>query len=153
MSADSLRLTGTWRITMRDAATGLLRSEREYRNIATVNGKTFLAQFLNLEAPPHTATNIYGAVGTSNFPPDATQTNLAAELARVVLATTSRSANVVTMDFFFNTSQGSGAWAEAGLFLGASGTANSGQMLSRVLVSETKTSSITATLEWSVQIG
>lgn len=150
---DDLRLRGHWRITMRDARSGLLVSRREYRNVICVNGKSYLASWLNLENPAQTTATIYGAVGTSSTAPASTDTALGAELARVALASSSRSANVVTMDFFFTTATGNGAWAEAGLFLGASGAAGSGSLLSHVAVSETKTSSITATCEFSITLG
>lgn len=153
MSGATITLAGSWRLRCFDAVTGSLLRERTYRNTICGNGANFLASWLNLENPSHTATTIYGAVGTGAAAPTAGDTQLGAELARVVLATSSRLGNVVTLDFFFNTSQGNGAWAEAGLFLGASAAAGSGQLLSHVAVSETKTSSITATLEFSIQIG
>ena len=147
---DRLALVGVWRIRMRDAHTGRLLSDRTYRNTICANGKVYIAQWLNGEL---TALSMYGAVGTSGTAPTSADTQLGAELARVALASTSRSTNVATIDFFYTTSQGNGTWAEAGLFLGATGTANSGSMLSHVLCSEVKTSSITATLEFAIQIG
>lgn len=146
-------LRGIWRIRMHEAASGRTVSEREYRNVACVNGKAFIAGWLNVENPSHTLTNIYGAVGTSATVPASTDTQLGTELARVVLGTNSRAGNVVTLQFFYNTSQGNGTWTEAGLFLGASAGVNSGNLLSHVAVSETKTNLLTATLAFSVQIG
>lgn len=148
-----MRLLGVWRVTMRDARSGRFLSRRRYENVACLNGKSFIAQWLNLENPAHTLANVYGAVGTSATAPAATDTRLGAELGRVVLGTNSRAANVVTMDFFFNTSQGNGTLAEAGLFLGATNAANSGNLLSHVAISENKTNLVTMTLEFSIQIG
>lgn len=152
-TASLLRLRGVWRVTMRDAGSGRIISRRRYSNVACVNGKSFIASWLNLEAPAHNSSNIYGAVGTSATAPAATDTQLGAELARVLLGANSRLTNVVTMDFFYNTSQGNGAWTEAGLFLGANSAANSGSLLSHVTVSENKTTLVTATLEFTIQIG
>jgi hypothetical protein len=138
---------------MYDAASGLLISRRRYTNVACQNGKAFLASLLNIENPAYTIANVYGAVGTSGAAVASTDVQLGAEFARAVLGSNSRSANVVTFQFFFNTSQGNGTWAEAGCFLGASGTANSGSLLSHVLLSEVKTNTVTATLNFALQIG
>jgi hypothetical protein len=153
MVLDALYLTGTWRIRMHEAASGRLLSDRTYRNVICVNGKNYLAAWLNIETPAQTLTTIYGAVGTNVTAPASGDTQLGTELARVVLGSNSRFANVVTMDFFFNTGQGNGTWTEAGLFLGATAAANNGSLLSHVAVSETKTNLITATLEFSLQVG
>lgn len=153
MRGDAVRLVGTWRITMRDAASGLVVRERAYHNIACVNGKAYIAQWLNGENPALSPTTIYGAVGSLGGSVSAADTSLNGEIDRMPLATSSRSVNVTTFDFFYPTGRGNGTWAEAGLFLGASGAIGAGMLLSHVLVSETKTSSITATLEFTIQIG
>jgi len=138
---------------MHDAASGRLVSAHEYHNIACANGKNFIASWLNVENPSHTLSNIYGAVGTSATAPASTDTQLGAELARVVLGTNSRSSNIVTFSFFFNTSSGNGTWAEAGLFLNATSATNNGSLLSHLAVSEAKTSLVTATLQIAISIG
>lgn len=150
---DALRLTGVWRVRRHDAASGLLLTERSYRNVICTPGKNYLAQWLNIETPAMTLTNIYGAVGTSVTAPASGDTTLGAELARVVLGSNSRLNNVVTLDFFFSTSEGNGTLTEAGCFLGATSAANNGNLLSHVTISETKTTSVTMTLEFSLQVG
>lgn len=149
----TVRLSGIWRFQFRDAVTGAVVRRSVYRNVACVNGKNVIAAWLNLENPTHTLTSVYGAVGTGTAAPAAADTQLGAELARVVLGTSNRAANVVTMDFFYNTQQGNGLWTEAGLFLAANSSADNGNLLSHVAVSETKTNLVTATLEFSLQIG
>lgn len=153
MELGTLRLVGAWRVRTHDAATGRTRSDRTYRNVACINGKSFVAAWLNVENPAHSLTTIYGAAGTSGTAPAAGDSQLGAELARVVLGSNSRLANVVTMDFFFSTTQANATLTEAGLFLGANGGANSGSLLSHVAISETKTNVVTMTLEFSLSIG
>lgn len=145
-------LWGVWRVLYGDRP----RRQRPggtYRNVICLNGKNYLAALLNLEAPALSSATIYGAVGTGTATPQSTDTALATELARVALATNSRLGNVVTLDFYFNTSQGNGSLTEAGLFLGAGNGAGSGSLLSHVAISESKTSVVTMTLEFSIQIG
>ena len=153
LTSDAIRLTGIWTARMFDARSGRLVSEREYHNTICVNGKAFIASWLNIENPAHNLTNIYGAVGTSATAPASSDTQLGAELARVILGTNSRASNVVTMSFFWPTSAGNGTWAEAGLFLGATSAANNGSLLSHTVVSEVKTSALTAVLACQISIG
>jgi hypothetical protein len=105
---------------------------------------------LNLENP--TITPIYGAVGNgASVTPGTNDIKLATEVGRVVLSYNGRSNNVNTWDFFFTTSQGnpgSGNLTEAGIFLIGSATANSGYMLSHVVISEPKTTAETMTMEF-----
>jgi hypothetical protein len=151
--ADTIRVTGIWTTRMFDARSGRLVSEHQYRNTICVNGKAYIAQWLNVETPAQTLANIYGAVGTSAVAPAAADTQLGTELARVLLGTNSRAANAVTMSFFFSTSQANGTWTEAGLFLGATSAVNNGSLLSHTVVSEVKTNLLTAVLACQISIG
>ena len=152
MVVSVIALRGLWRVTYRDVASGRGWDGGRYANVVCLNGKSFLASWLNIENPVHSRTNVYGAVGTSATPPGSGDTVLGSELARVVLATSSRLGNVVTLDFFFNSGQGNGTLTEAGLFLGAGSSGGSGNLLSHVAISENKTSAVTMTLEFSLQI-
>ena len=153
MVVNGIALRGSWRVTYRDVLTGRSWAGGRYANVVCLNGKSFLASWLNLESPVHNRANVYGAVGTSATPPGSSDTVLGNELARVLLATSSRLSNVVTLDFFFNSGQGNGTLTEAGLFLDAGGGSGSGNLLSHVAISENKTSAVTMTLEFSLQIG
>jgi len=146
-------LRDIWQVHYREIATGRTWPGGRYENVVCVNGKAFLAAWLNLESPVHSRSTIYGAVGTSATAPAGGDTGLGSELARVVLATSSRLSNLVTLDFFFGSGQGNGVLMEAGLFLGATSSAGTGSLLSHVAISENKTSSVTMTLEFSLQIG
>ena len=125
MVVSVIALRGLWRVTYRDVASGRGWDGGRYANVVCLNGKSFLASWLNIENPVHSRTNVYGAVGTSATPPGSGDTVLGSELARVLLATSSRLSNVVTLDFFFNSGQGNGTLTEAGLFLGASSSSGS----------------------------
>jgi hypothetical protein len=152
-AADIIALRGEYRIQMHDAATGALVSEHTYRNVICANGKAYLAAWMNQEAGYGAMPTIYLPVGTSGTAPTSADTQLGAELARNPLAIGARGANVLTWSAFYSTSQAIGTWAEAGVFLGGSATANSGQLLSHCLISETKTSVVTATVQFTLTIG
>ncbi|HEV7216699.1 MAG TPA: hypothetical protein VGP33_16455 [Chloroflexota bacterium] len=146
-------LRGIWRVLYREVDGGRRWRGGTYANVVCLNGKSFLAAWLNLENPVHSRSNVYGAVGTSAAAPGGGDSALGSELARVALATSSRLGNVVTLDFFFNSGQGNGTLTEAGLFLGAGSGGGSGNLLSHVAISENKTSAVTMTLEFSLQVG
>ncbi len=148
-------LMGVWRVRYRDPVTGRMWDGGTYRNVICFNGKALIAEWLNGENPA--LGPIYGAVGTGTAAPASTDAQLQAEIARVALASSSRNTSVnnsvVLFDFFFTTGQANAMLTEAGLFLAASSAANAGALLSHVAISETKTSSVTMTLEFSIQIG
>jgi hypothetical protein len=144
-------LRGCYRFRYYDLAMGRMVAGGTYENVVCQTGKVVLAQWLNGENPA--LGPIYGAVGTGTATTAATDIALGNELARVALASNIRSSNVVTMDFFFSSSQANGALTEAGLFLQASGGVNSGQLLSHVSISEQKTNTMTMTVEFQITIG
>ena len=149
---ESLALRGEYRFVFRDARTGRVTREATYRNVVCVNGKSYLASWLNQEIGAN--PTIYGAIGTGASPnPQSTDTQLVTELSRVVLASSQRTGNQVVMDFFWTTSTGNGVLTEAGVFLAGSATANSGNLLSHVLISENKTSAETLTVEFTFTVG
>lgn len=146
----SARASGVYTVSLRDAATGRLKSRRRYRNKVCNAGLGVLMGWLNLENP--TLVPIYGAVGTGSGTPAATDTALFTELARVQLSYNYRSTATTTLDFFFTSSQANGTLTEAGVFLGASGTAGSGSLLSHALITQVKNSTETLTVELAVTL-
>ena len=144
-------LKGCYRFRYRDAASGATREGGRYENVVCLPGKALIAAWLNGESV--VPTPLYGAVGTGSGTPGAGDSALFAELQRVLLASSTRGSNVVTLDFFYSTSQANGTLTECGLFLAASATANSGSLLSHALISEVKTSTETLTVEFTITVG
>ncbi len=154
---EKLGLTGIWRVRYQDPG-GSRSAGRDrtweggtYRNVICNSGKALIAAWLNGENPA--LGSIYGAVGTGTAAPASTDIQLQTEIARVALAVSSRNVSTVLFDFFFTTGEANVALTEAGLFLAASSAANAGALLSHVAISENKTSSVTMTLEFSIQVG
>lgn len=142
-----MRVHGRWSFRYRDVVTGEERQGGVYENQICLNGCAVLAALLNGEGP---ALGLYGAVGTGSAIPSFGDTQLAAEYARVALAASSRASNVTSLEFFFLTSQANTTITECGAFLTATATANSGQLLSHALISETKNDTETMTIEVAV---
>lgn len=148
--SDALSGSGVYTLTLRDAATGRLKSRRRFKNKMCNAGVQVMMAWINLENP--TLTPIYGAVGTGSGTPAATDVALFAELQRIQLSYNYRASQTTTFDFFYTTSQANGTLTEAGVFLAASGTAGSGALLSHALITQTKNSSETLTLEVAITL-
>jgi cytolysin (calcineurin-like family phosphatase) len=126
-----------------------------YHNKICTAGLAYLCQWLNGELSVGNPTSaIYGAVGIGTGTLQATDTILFNELARTAVATNSRSGASQTYDFFYTTSMANPTpgqnLLEAGLFLNASGTLGSGQLLSHVAINSQKTNTITLTMEFNL---
>lgn len=112
---------------------------KEYDNLVTTAFKNSLAALLNAEAPNNGIIN-YGAVGTSTATPAITDTQLGAEVGRVVVYSRSRAANVTTLQFYFGPTEANGALKEFGAFIAGTASADTGLLFDRAAIDVTKTS-------------
>ncbi len=145
-----LKPTGIVKCIKRNAKTGEIISTNIYENLICNTWKNVTAA--RYAGDGNACDITYGAVGTDNTTPVSTDTTLGAELARKTVIASS-SANVVTIIVFFGASDGNGTLEEFGLFgQGASASADSGEMVNHVLISETKTSVETLTFEVDITI-
>lgn len=154
MATDILTATGTWRFVKHDAASGRVLSDRVYKNVVPTVARTALAKQLTGTATYNCEVS-YVAIGTGGGTPAASDTQLTTELTRKSVASISSSSNVLTVTGFFNEGEGNGTLTEAALFgdgnaSTATASANSGILYSRVAISETKTSSETLSLTWTL---
>lgn len=115
-------------------------------NIVPTAGRTALAMRL---AGTTTYTSIlnYGALGTNNTTPANTDTTLGTESYRKALASLTYSANIAYITQFYTASETSGTFSETGVVIDGTASANTGQLFSRALVSVTKTTSQTLTID------
>ncbi len=154
-----IAVRGEYFITIRDGQSARIKRRTHYTNVTCLNGKVWIAQWLNGEIGSAQPT-VYAAVGTSGTTPTATDTQLGAEVSsalvgRVAKASGYRSVNTLTWDFFWTTSQGnaSGTLREAGVFLNGTLATNSGNLLSHVSITETKNATETMTVEFVITVG
>lgn len=161
---ERLNITGKFTLTIRELD-GTLVSRRQFANTMCNYGMGALANFLvsNLfigsnssalvlpSAPP-----IYMAVGNGTTTPAATDTTLAAELAREPITTaaspTPSSSQIPSFSWYtiFPTSGSTWSISEAGVFLNATSTANSGALLDHSLISPAENKSATQIAELQV---
>ena len=83
----------------------------------------------------------YLAIGTGNAPVDNAATNLQTEIFRTPFISQAVANNEVTTEFVVLNSEAVGTWKEIAIFGGttATGAANSGKMISRILYTDDKT--------------
>jgi len=91
-------------------------------------------------------------VGTGTNAPANGDTTLQTETARTVVASRTNASNVAYITGFYGATDVSGTLREAGIFIGATATANSGTLLSRVAINVTKAVTETLTLDWTITI-
>lgn len=150
MPQDTLTMKGIWRFVKRDAATGAVVSDHTYHNVVPTVARAAIAAQL-AEDGTYPARITYAAVGTDATAPDVTDTTLGTEFYRKTIAGASNASNILTVDAFFDETEGNATLNEAGLFgdgsaSQATATADTGILYSHVAISETKTSAETLTL-------
>lgn len=120
-------------------------------NIIPTAGRSVLAQRL---ANTTTYTGIINKVGLgSNSTPVANgDTILGTETYRNAAASLTYANNIAYITGFFTAAEVSGTFAEAGLFIDGTASANTGQLFSHVLIAVTKSAAQTLTIDWTLTI-
>jgi hypothetical protein len=136
---------------------GIVVEESSSENLFCVNGLSQMILAMNWSAVQDQNDNmgdpfeeadmfpIYGAVGTGTTTPTASDTILAAEVARTVVVSAGTNAAFgsqnpsVTWLFLFPVPAATTIVSEAGVFLNASSLANSGSLFDHALISPTVT--------------
>jgi hypothetical protein len=120
-------------------------------NLIPTVGRSVLAQRL---ANTTTYTGIINkvALGTGTTPAANGDTTLGTETYRNNAASLTYSNNIAYITGFFTAAETNGTYAEVGLFIDGTASANTGQLFSRALASITKSSIQTLTIDWIITI-
>lgn len=140
--------------TLRDAITGEIKEVQEVHNIVPTVARAAIANYLTHASPtPSTLYVNKGAVGTGTNAPANGDTTLQTETYRNNIASSVSSSNVAYLSMFLNASEAaSSTLREAGLFIGGSGTVDTGTLLSRVAINIVKGVADTLTLDWTITV-
>ena len=152
MQSEKVALKGVYVFTAADAKTGIWLRKYKYENLVPTVGRTMIANNLTNASPTNVMKVTHCALGSSSTAPANADTQLGTEVYRNAIASLTNSANVGFATGFFNATETSGTYAEAGIFSNGTGTANSGVLLSHVSVSITKSTSVTLTLDWTLTL-
>lgn len=123
------------------------------KNLIPTVGRSAIANWLTQASPSPASIRLnYTALGTGATAPANGDTQLQTETYRKAIASATNSNNVAYCTAFYTAPETSGTYTEAGIFMNATGTANSGTIFSRVAISITKTTSNTLTIDYTITI-
>lgn len=127
-----------------------------FENLIPTVGRTMIANNLSNSSPTTVMLLNYTALGTGTTAVANGQTTLVTETYRKQTASYTNSSNIAYFTAFYSATETTGTYKEAGLFAGASGTANSGVLFSRVLLNPTagitKSATETLTIDYTITI-
>lgn len=124
----------------------------EYANLIPTVGRTLIANNLTAVSPTNLMLIKYAELGSGGTAPANGNTTLQTSVYRNAIASRTNASNLAYVTAFFNATETTGTYAEAGIFCDGTASAGTGILLSRVLISVTKTSTQTLTIDWTLTI-
>jgi len=152
IGGQNLRFSETWTFTLTDINTGKKRIYH-YKNLIPTVGRQAIAEHLTDPTPTFSSLFVnFTALGTGVTAPANGNTQLQTETFRKNTASATFAANVAFITAFYTAPEITGTFKEAGLFMNATITANSGTLFSRVAIDITKSATETLTIDYTVTI-
>jgi hypothetical protein len=151
MIKEKTSLKGHYKFTLRDIHTGE-EQVYEYENIIPTVGRTLIANNLTAAIPDNSIRLNKAALGTGTNAPANSDTQLQTEIHRNDLASRTNSSNIAYVTAFFNATEVTGTFREAGIFSNGGSGANTGVLFSRVAINITKSNTQALTLDWTLTI-
>lgn len=148
---ENTSMKGVYKFTLTDIYTGE-KTVKIYENIVPTVARSLIASHLTSAAPSPALMVNYAALGSGTNTPANADTQLQTEVFRNAIASRTSAGNIAFVTAFFTATEAVGTHKEAGIFSGATGTANSGTLMSHVSIDITKTNTQTLTLDWTLTI-
>ena len=151
---ESRKAAGLEYLSLVNKLNGMCKTEVMFvKNLLPTVGRAAIANHLSSSSPSPSALRVnYAALGSSATAPANGDTQLGTETYRNTIAAQTNSNNIAYQTAFFSASEVTGTFAEAGLFINGTASANSGTLFSHVAVSITKSGTETLTIDWTVTI-
>lgn len=147
-----VQMYGVYKFTLRDIYTGE-EQVTIVKNLIPTAGRTAIANWLTNSSPTPASMRLnYTALGTGATAPANGDVQLQTETYRKAIASATNSNNIAYCTAFYTAPETSGTFTEAGIFMNATGVANSGTLFSRVAISITKTTSQSLTIDYTITI-
>lgn len=118
--------------------------------VPTVGRAVFAARLAGTTTYTGTVNKV--ALGSGSTAPANGDTQLTTETYRNTILSATYASNIAYLTGFFTAAETSGTYAEVGLFIDGTATANTGQLFSHALAAITKSSIQTLTIDWIVTI-
>lgn len=119
-----------------------------WHNVVTDVGLTMICNNLVDPTPDHDMLVNYVALGSSATAVGITDTQLTTETYRNAVASHTNGNKTAYITGYFTQTEVTGTFREAGIFADATGTANSGVLVSHVNINVTKTNVQKLTIDW-----
>lgn len=142
---------GIYRFTLEDVKTGK-KTVKYYHNIITTVGFAMITNNLTDPTPDNDMLINYAALGTNVAVVGIGDVALGTETYRNAIASLANSNNIAYATAFFNQTEVTGTFKEAGIFCDGTGAADSGILLSHVNIDVTKTNVQKLTVDWTLTL-
>lgn len=149
--AEGIGMLGLYRFTLEDVVTGE-KEIKYYHNIIPTVGRAMIANNLTDPTPTNDMLISHAALGDDATTPAIGDTTLGNETYRNAIASRTNADNVAYATAFFNQSEVTGTFDEAGIFCDGTGSADTGVLLSHVNISITKTITQKLTIDWTLTL-
>ena len=147
---DQIKITGHAKFTLRDIVTGKERVI-EYDNLITTVGRTMLADNLTNGSPDNTPRINWVSLGSGTTAPANGDTALETFTYANAIASETNASNVAYFTGFFDATETTGTYREAGLFADST-DGTDGILFSHVAIDITKSATETLTVDWTVTL-
>ncbi len=127
-------------------------TKRVVKNIIPTVGRQMIANNIGNSSPTNIMYAKYIELGTSSVVPADSDVALGTPVYRNAVASRTNALNIAYVTAFFNATEVSGTFLEAGIFSDGTSTIGSGVLLSHVAIDITKTTSNTLTIDWTLTI-
>ena len=125
---------------------------KTYDNIVPTVGRTLIANNLTDATPDNTMLISHAALGSNGAAVTNGDTILGTETYRNAIASITNASNIAYATAFYSATEVNGTFAEAGIVSDGTGSADTGILISHVLISVTKSASETLTIDWELTI-
>jgi len=142
---------GVYRFTLEDVLTGK-KTVKYYHNIITTAAFTLITNNLTDPTPDNDMLINYAALGSDDTAVAIGDTTLGTETYRNAIASMTNSANIAYATAFFNQTEVTGIFKEAGIFSDGAAGADTGILISHVNIDITKTNTQKLTIDWTLTL-
>ena len=154
--SEGISLIGEYTFTIRDAKTGVIKRVYRQKNLIPLVARVMIANNLGSVTPNNDMAINYSSLGTGTTAPSSSDTKLVTETHRKQIASLTNLSNSVFASAFYQATEVTGTFYEAGLFCDGTALTDSGILFSRVLLNSptgiTKSETETLTIDYEVQI-
>lgn len=142
---------GVYRFTLEDIKTGK-KTVKYYHNIITTVAFTLITNNLTDSTPDNDMLINYAALGSNVAAVAIGDTTLGTETYRNAIASMTNSANIAYATAFFNQTEVTGTFKEAGIFSDGAAGVDTGILISHVNIDVTKTNVQKLTIDWTLTL-